>query len=221
MGRKGWRRREKSAIQQAFIECQVRAEHMVSSNRCCEGNKKEMEYEFLPQDKRDRDISTVSSILDPDILTLFPKHVSMKSRSQQPGASRNILAASVCVSMRKHVWGGKEREGEGKSKVKIESKKSSVSFGKTDSITCFSVPFHPSGIAFSQIKGEPVYSLGSTRSPLLEIFDRWFKKFFSLDSKGCFNAFSFAEKLRMSRINKEQFSKPHILIYKKDAWIKL
>lgn len=113
MGRKGWRRREKSAIQQAFIECQVRAEHMVSSNRCCEGNKKEMEYEFLPQDKRDRDISTVSSILDPDILTLFPKHVSMKSRSQQPGASRNILAASVCVSMRKHVWGGKEREGEG------------------------------------------------------------------------------------------------------------
>lgn len=41
-------RREESAIQQAFIECQVRAEHMVSSNRCCEGDKKEMEYAFLP-----------------------------------------------------------------------------------------------------------------------------------------------------------------------------
>lgn len=70
MGRKGWGRREKAAIQQAFIECQVRAEHMVSSNRCCEGDKKEMEYEFLPQNEGDRDISTVSSILDPDIFSL-------------------------------------------------------------------------------------------------------------------------------------------------------
>lgn len=38
---------EESAIRQAFMECQGRAEHMVSSDRCCDGDKKEMEYVFL------------------------------------------------------------------------------------------------------------------------------------------------------------------------------
>lgn len=52
--------------------------------------KKEMEYAFLPQDEGDRDISTVSSILDPDILTLLSKHVCMKIRSQQPGDVRTF-----------------------------------------------------------------------------------------------------------------------------------
>ena len=38
---------EESAIWQAFMECQKRAEHMVSSDRCRDGDKKEMEYVFL------------------------------------------------------------------------------------------------------------------------------------------------------------------------------
>ena len=58
-----------------------------------------MEYALLLQDEGDRDISTVSSILEPDILTLFSKHVCMMSGSQRPGACKNILAASVCVCM--------------------------------------------------------------------------------------------------------------------------
>lgn len=38
---------EEPAIRQAFMECQVRAEQMVSGNRCWDRDKKEMEYVFL------------------------------------------------------------------------------------------------------------------------------------------------------------------------------
>ena len=96
MGRKGWGRREKSAIQQAFIECQVRAEHMVSSNRCCEGDKKKWNTHSCPQDEGDGIISTVCLALDLDILTLFSKDVWMKSSDQQPRTCKNPIAAEVC-----------------------------------------------------------------------------------------------------------------------------
>lgn len=167
MGRKGWGRQEKSAIQKAFIECQVHAEHMVSSNRCCEGDKKRNGIHILALRWRRQRHSTVSSILDADILTLLSKHVCMKSRSQQRGACKNIVAASVCVCVCIHTsmcgeGGESEEKGYVNAGVGLGANKESCLGKKVLSCCVPSITFWPN--AFAKFSKTPV---ASSHVPLL------------------------------------------------------
>lgn len=84
------------------------------------GIKKKRNTRSCPQDEGNRNISTVSLVLDLDILTLFSKDVWMKSSDQQPGACENRLAAEVYVCVCVHEYIG--MTGEGKERKRKEGK---------------------------------------------------------------------------------------------------
>lgn len=117
-----------------------------------------MEQALLPQDEGDRDISTVSSILEPDILTWFSKHVCMMSRSQQPGACKNILAASLCVCMCTCIsMCRKEREEKAYVEVEMGLRVNKESCLLQKVLSCVpSVTFWPK--AFAQFSKTPAVS---------------------------------------------------------------
>lgn len=118
MGRKGWGRREKSAIQQAFIECQVRAEHMVSSNRCCEGDKKETEYALLPSRwRKQKHKHCQFSPRSRHFNLIFQRCLNEEQRPATWGMWEPFSCRSVCVCVcawvHRHDWGRERKKEEG------------------------------------------------------------------------------------------------------------